>query len=75
MLELMQQLEERVVNVERLSQQLVSSNRPVQSGETTPSVGVISSVQMDPDIVDRAITGMLASAGKVQDVSQLVCVI
>ena len=73
MLELMQQVEEKVVVLEKLSQQLVSSNKPVLTGAGTPSVGVVPSVQLDPDTVDRAITGLLAIAGKVRDVSQLVC--
>ncbi len=41
-------------------------------GIATPPVGVVSSVQLNPDTVDRAITGLLAVAGKVRDVSQLV---
>ncbi len=73
MLSLMQQLEEKVVAVETLSRQLVANNRSVVAeGSTTPPVGVVSSVQLDPDTVDRAITGLLAVAGKVRDVSQLV---
>ena len=73
MLSLKQQLEEKVVAVEILGRQLVANNRSVVAeGSATPPVGVVSSVQLDPDTVDRAITGLLAVAGKVRDVSQLV---
>ncbi len=73
MLSLKQQLEEKVVAVEILGRQLVANNRSVVAeGSATPPVGVVLSVQLDPDTVDRAITGLLAVAGKVRDVSQLV---
>ncbi len=73
MLSLKQQLEEKIVAVEILSRQLVANDRSVVAeGSATPPVGVVSSVQLDPDTVDRAITGLLAVVGKVRDVSQLV---
>ncbi len=60
--------------VGRKGRQLVANNRSVVAeGSATPPVGVVSSVQLDPDTVDRAITGLLAVAGKVRDISQLVC--
>ncbi len=60
MLALKQQLEEKVVAVEILGRQLVANNRSVVAeGSATPPVGVVSSVQLDPDTVDRAITGLL----------------
>ena len=60
MLSLKQQLEEKVVAVEILGRQLVANNRSVVAeGSATPPVGVVSSVQLDPDTVDRAITGLL----------------
>ncbi len=65
MLALMQQLEEKVVAVEILGRQLFANNRAmVAEGSATPPVGVVSSVQLDPDTVDRAITGLLAVVGK-----------
>jgi len=73
----MANLEEKVVAVEKLSQQLVASNKTALAGASAadnaaPCVGVVSVVQMDFETVDLAITGILAIAGKIQSVSQLV---
>ena len=65
-----------MVAVEKLSQQLVACNKPALAGasadDTAASVGVVSVVQIDSEAVDLAITGILAVAGKIQNVSQLV---